>query len=402
MQLLCEFIQAPDPENDRWIVPDYQAIVIETTLSRLERWSESCWRGVKARMPESGAIMLAGHICLDIETSLANFAGIRPGALVEVGKAGWSLGGAVANTGETLKELGVPIRIAGAIANDELGDTIRRYLEANGMPVSDLQTSSAAGTSYSIVLQTDGVDRAFLHYPGVNAFFDPLAVDVAGASIVHFAYPSLMAGMLENSGEPIRALFQRAHAAGATTSIDLAVVDPASEVAELDWEQILDYVLPAVDIASPSLDDLTSALRITEPFSVELAERLATSFIDHGVAVVALSAGANGVFLKTAGPERLSEGGSVLARLAEPWGDVELWQLPLPVENWSSTNGAGDALTAGLLFALLSGLSPRAAVRTAAASAAIRMSGTAISTTALDRLLNPPFSLAANSDRGGN
>lgn len=353
-------------------------------------------------MPELREIVVAGHVCVDIATSLSSVSGIRPGALVEVGRAGWSLGGAVANTGGALMELGVPIRIAGAIADDELGGTLRRYLEAQGMPLAELQTSAAAGTSYSIVLQSEGVDRTFLHYPGVNAFFDPHAVDVTGASIVHFAYPSLMEGMLEDSGEPIRALLGRAHEAGATTSIDLAVVDPNSSVAALDWEGIFKHVLPEVDVASPSLDDITSALKIDEPFSIEVVERLAASFLDQGVAVVALSAGANGVFLKTAGSARLSKGGAVLAPLAEIWGDVELWQPPLPVSNWSSTNGAGDALTAGLLFALWSGLGPREAARTAAASAAIRMSGGTISPGSLDRLLDAPSGTTANLPQGGN
>ncbi|MEO7147384.1 MAG: carbohydrate kinase family protein [Terrimesophilobacter sp.] len=348
-------------------------------------------------MGEQRDIVLAGHVCIDITTHLSDLSGIQPGALVEVGRADWSLGGAISNTGEALRGLGIPIRIAGAIADDELGETIRSSLQTSGVPLTGLQTSAAAGTSYSIVLQGDGTDRTFLHYPGANAFFDPLAVDVTAASIVHFGYPSLMAGMVENSGEPIRALLERAHAAGATTSIDLAVVDPKSSIAALDWAQIFRHVLAEVDIASPSLDDITSALGIDEPFSVELVERLAASFIDQGVAVVALSAGTHGVFLKTAGAERLTRGGAILAGLAEKWAAVEFWQPPQPVENWSSTNGAGDALTAGLLFSLWSGLGPRAAARTAVASATLRMSREIVSREALERIINSPYGTTESS-----
>ncbi|QYH35417.1 carbohydrate kinase family protein [Salinibacterium sp. M195] len=353
-------------------------------------------------MSEPREIVLAGHICIDIATDLTNFSSIRPGALVEVGRAGWSIGGTIANTGGTLQELGVPIRIAGAISDDELGRTARSTLEAKGMPDNDLQTSTAAGTSYSIVLQADGTDRSFLHYPGANEFFDPTAVTVTDASIVHFGYPSLMRGMLENSGEPIRILLERAHAAGATTSIDLAVVDPSSRVASLDWAQIFANVLPTVDVASPSLDDLTSALGISEPFSIELVERLAASLIEQGVAVVALSAGANGVFVTTASPERLRRGGRTLAAVANEWGSRELWQPPLPVKNWASTNGAGDALTAGLLYSLWAGRSLSDAARTAAASAAIRMQGEVATKDALARMLEahpavPPHQLHESS-----
>jgi len=338
-------------------------------------------------MSEPREIVLAGHICIDIATDLADFETLRPGALVEVGRAGWSIGGTIANTGGTLSELGVPIRIAGAISEDELGRTARSSLTAKGMPENGLQTSAAAGTSYSIVLQADGTDRSFLHYPGANAFFDPAEVDVSDASLVHFGYPSLMAGMLKDAGQPIRAFLERAHAAGATTSLDLAVVDPSSSVASLDWAQIFANILPAVDFASPSIDDLTSALGIDEPFSIELVERLATSLIDQGVAVVALSAGANGVFVKTDAPERLRRGGLLLAELAEDWGNSELWQPPLPVKSWTSTNGAGDALTAGFLYSLWNGLPLPDAARTAAASAAIRMQSETATPDALAHML---------------
>ncbi len=296
----------------------------------------------------------------------------------------------------------MPIRIAAAIADDELGAAIRSRLLAKGMPHIGLQTSDMAGTSYSIVLQSDKADRTFLHYPGANAFFNPSVVDVTEASIVHFGYPSLVASMVEDSGEPIRALFERAHLADATTSIDLAVVDPSSSVAALDWAQIFTHVLPQVDVASPSLDDLTSALGIAEPFSVELVERLAQSFIDQGVGIVALSAGANGVYLKTAGAERLGKGGTILAGLAAQWVDVALWQPPLPVESWSSSNGAGDSLTAGLLFSLWSGFEPGVAIKTAAASAALRMMGAPVSRDALTSMLSSSSRITANSLQGGD
>lgn len=352
-------------------------------------------------MSEQQDIVLAGHVCIDIATDIADFSGVRPGALVEVGPASWSLGGAIGNTGGTLTELGVPIRTAAAIADDELGQSVRRELTAKGLPQNGLQMTAAAGTSYSVVLQAEETDRTFLHYPGANAYFDPNVVDVTEASIVHFGYPSLMEGMVQDSGEPIRALMKRARQAGATTSIDLAVVDPKSRVASLDWGKIFAHILPEVDVASPSLDDITSALGIEEPFSIELVERLAQTFIDAGAAVVALSAGANGVFLKTAVPSRLREGGAVLAELSERWGNTELWQAPFPVPNWSSTNGAGDALTAGLLFSLWSARGPRAAVRTAAACAAIRMSAGTVSPGAVDGMLRSQSRTTAESLRKG-
>ena len=44
-------------------------------------------------------------------------------------------------------------------------------------------------------------------------------------------------------------------------------------VAELDWRGILAMMAGKTDVFSPSLDDLTSALRIDEPFSLALVGR---------------------------------------------------------------------------------------------------------------------------------
>ena len=320
-------------------------------------------------------IAVAGHICIDISTTIGDFSGIRPGALVEVGEAKIALGGCVANTGSALVALGVPVSLAGAIGDDDLGRLVREQLTRNGLPTAGLQISPLAATSYSVVLHGDGLDRTFLHHSGANAFFDASQVDLRDASIVHFGYPSLMRGMLDHGGAPLKKFFVAAHHAGTTTSLDLAVIDPHSEVASLDWLGILANVLPEVDLFSPSFDDLTSALEIDAPFSRDLVERLAAECIEMGAGVVAISAGSHGMYLLAADAERLSKGGTTLARLAKSWQGVRRWQSPEHVTSVATTNGAGDALSAGLLFALWSGMTAIEACATAAISAATWMSG---------------------------
>jgi sugar/nucleoside kinase (ribokinase family) len=243
-----------------------------------------------------------------------------------------------------------------------------------------------------------GTDRTFWHHTGANDDFDGRSVDVRGHELLHVGYPSLLPGVLVDGAHPLVELLSRAREAGATTSVDLAVVDPDSAVGTLDWASLLGHVWSECDIASPSLDDLTSALRIDEPYSPALVDRLADGMLAAGVAVAAISSGSNGLHLRTASAARLRAGGSVLAPLANAWADRSLTVPPLRVENPRTTNGAGDASTAGLLFAMTRGASPEQAAALALASSAAVIRGerpTASAVVALDPSLRPLFDAAA-------
>jgi sugar/nucleoside kinase (ribokinase family) len=126
---------------------------------------------------------------------------------------------------------------------------------------------------------------------------------------------------------------------------------------------------------SPSLDDLTSALRLDDDYSPELVDDLADRMLAQGAAVVAISAGRHGLRLRTASASRLRSGGVVLAPLADEWADAAVTVGATPVEDAVTTNGAGDASTAGLLFALTLGASPHEATALAAACSAAIMGG---------------------------
>src|SRR5436189_4156776 len=57
-----------------------------------------------------------------------------------------------------------------------------------------------------------------------------------------------------------------------TTSLDLAVVDPRSRAAAVDWRRVFARIMLYVDIATPSLDDLTSALGVAREPDDDLLE----------------------------------------------------------------------------------------------------------------------------------
>jgi sugar/nucleoside kinase (ribokinase family) len=334
------------------------------------------------------AIAVAGHSCVDLRPHLDAGAQLAPGRLIEVGPLTMSLGGPVGNTGRDLALLGADLRVATNVGPDALGEFVRRTLSDDPRTTEQVTVIPGASTSYSLILEPAGLDRTIWHNVGANAAFDGRALDLDGLDLLHLGYPSLLPALLADDGTPLCELLSRARAAGVTTSVDLAVVDPASPAGRLDWQQILARVVAQTDVLTPSLDDLTSALHIEEPYSVELVEHLLARLLDWGAAVAAVSAGAHGLFIRTATPARLAAAGRALADRSSQWADRRLHQPPVRTGEPATTNGAGDASTAGLLFAIAVGAELDQAALLATACAAVVLSGGATSPSTV-RALRP-------------
>ena len=185
----------------------------------------------------SKKVIVAGHICIDITPvfqgkSVTNVSDIlKPGKLIQMGKAEVSTGGAVANTGLGMKILGADVTLMGKIGNDEFGNLILEILDKYDA-TDGMICDAFSDTSYSVVLAMPGVDRIFLHNPGANHTF--CASDVSKdrlkeAVLFHFGYPPLMKNMYEDNGSELVKLFQKAKDAGCATSLDMAAVDPESD-----------------------------------------------------------------------------------------------------------------------------------------------------------------------------
>ena len=309
--------------------------------------------------------IVAGHVCLDLTPTALRAGTIDPGALVDVGPLGLRLGGSVANTGRALRSLDVPVRAAATIGDDALGGILRALLEQSGLDTADVRVAAGATTSYSVVLQPGDADRSFLHHTGANTTFTGADLDLEGADLLHVGYPSLLPALVADDAAALVALFTRAKDAGVTTSLDLAVVDPDSPVAQLDWPGILRRMLPLTDVVSPSADDLRSIGMPVDP----------AALVDAGAALAAVSAGADGLTLVAGSAPRLRSGGRVLAPLADAWAGTLVRRTPDPVPGVASSNGAGDASTAGLLGALLRGTSPVEAAARAEVTARAVLTG---------------------------
>jgi len=338
-------------------------------------------------------VVVAGHICLDLIPRFLASAGddleayVAPGRLTEVGPLALSTGGAVSNTGINLHLLGANTRLMGKIGDDLIGravlEMIARYSEAlaEGMIVVPEATSS-----YTIVINPPGVDRAFLHCPGANHTFgaDDLRYDVIRQSrLFHFGYPPLLQRMYGDGGGELLTMFRRAKEAGATTSLDLAMPDPAGPSGQVDWRAILRSTLSQVDLFVPSVEELlfmldrrqfealearVGAARMLERIEIETVRRLATEALAWGAKIIVLKLGTRGIYLRTAA--HLLPMGRGTPQNLDRWAGREMWTPPFRPRQVASTVGAGDAAIAGFLAAWCRSETPARALQMAAAAGA--------------------------------
>jgi sugar/nucleoside kinase (ribokinase family) len=215
-------------------------------------------------------------------------------ARYEIGSAQLTLGGCVANTGLALAAAGIPTRVCSRLGDDPLGEIARRLLTEKGVDLEGITTTAVAATWYDIVLQLLGHDRAFWHHAGANAAFTRREVNLDGVDILHLGYPPLLPALLADDAAPLLNLLKEARSRQITTALDLAVVNPRSSAAEVDWgRKTFAKIMLYVNIATPSIDDLTSALATRTPDN-DLVEECAHRLIADRCAVAIVSAGARG------------------------------------------------------------------------------------------------------------
>lgn len=319
-------------------------------------------------------ITAAGHICVDLIPALPSGLTIIPGAITALGPLTIRAGGSVFNTGAALSELGADVTAAAAIGDDPLGQILRDQVGHAGMR-AHLSLAAGARTPYSIVVEPAGTDRAFLHFPGAAVDFSGDAVEVVGAELLHLGYATILPALVESDGAPLQALFRRAQREGVTTSLDLSVLHPTSPLAELNWAAIISRILPVTDILSPSIDDLAS-IGLAKGSSDGEIRTAAARLVEGGAAIVVISAGDRGAYLHTGQPARFTRGGPILAGLPPAWHARSQWIPTTTAAKVVSTNGAGDTLTAGLLYGIGEGWGPVDTGRFATGLAAAKIEAT--------------------------
>ena len=173
---------------------------------------------------------------------------------------------------------------------------------------------------------------------------------------------------------------------GAATSLDLAAVDANSKAGQADWAKILGRTLPYVDFFVPSIEELCFMLDrdkfeelqvranggdITDVLDIEQdVKPFAEKCIALGCKVILLKCGAKGMYLQTAGEEKLAQINDRAGLDAKAWSEKAIFEKSYVPEKILSGTGAGDTSIAAFLTAMLEGNTPEMCLHLAAATGA--------------------------------
>ena len=337
-------------------------------------------------------IVVAGHVSLDItpkfnmKTGVSSIGDvIKPGKLVNVGKAAIAPGGCVTNTGLALKKFGADVRLIAKVGKDEFADILyEKYREQGAEP--NFIVSEDDATSYTIVIAPKGCDRAFLHDSAANDSFKDADIDyevVKEADYFHFGYPTLMKEFYRSDKDELQNMYRKIKKLNLITSLDVTAVDPESETADIDWNKRLSEVLPFVDFFMPSIEELCFMLDREKYYEMQkrgsddvcmylsLSEDvipMAEKVLNLGCKGVLIKCGAAGLFLMTADSSRMEELSEKIS--VEKWADKKIFQNSYVPDRILSGTGAGDTSIAAFIYGMCNEMSPEDTLKIAAGTGA--------------------------------
>lgn len=250
-------------------------------------------------------------------------------------------GGDACNVCLDAAAMGMTTCLVSSVGNDAGGAWLLSYLNSCHVKTSGIHVSDDYGTAESLVLTEPSGERHFLTSTGI---FADISADFITEDLLRGAkFLSLNSyyRMEKVDGAPAAALFGRARSLGVRTVLDTMTCragDPLALIAPVLAET--DYFLPSYE----------EARQIT---GKENPEDMAEVLRPYGVRVFIVKLGAKGsAVFDFAHGERF---------------DVPAFPVGHPV----STVGAGDAYCAGLMTALIRGMTLRESARFASAAAAL-------------------------------
>ena len=281
--------------------------------------------GPQPRQRDGVPVVCVGGAVVDRKYLLA--APARPGTS-NPATAVLADGGVARNVAENLARLGIAVRLVSAVGDDEGGRGLLAGLADAGVDTSAVAVVPGEGTAeYVAVLTPDGDLELGVAAMAVLGRIGTAQVDAAWP-------PSGWVFADTNIGpDVLRHVLDRARAAGGgvRVAVDAVSVPKAGR---------LPPRLDGVDLLFCNADEARALLARADARQDDPAE-LAGALVAAGAAAVVLTRGAQGAVL--------AQGGHVLAVPAVPAHVVDV-------------TGAGDALVAGTLAGLATGLPPAAAV----------------------------------------
>lgn len=261
-------------------------------------------------------IVVADHVCEPVDHLPA------PGELVLTRRMDLTTGGCAANVAINLTRLRRRAAVVGCVGDDIFGRFISETLATSGVRCDHLRKVPGRDTSGTLIINTRGEDRRFVHSIGANDDFTGAEVT---ADLLRSARALYLGGYCLCEGlatERAAAMFQTARALGVPTVLD--VVLPGAG----DFRARLEPVLRWTDVFLPNRDEASLITGLDDP----LAQ--ADELRRWGAAAVVITCGESGAVLVSAANRLQSAGHAV---------------------DFVDGTGSGDAFAAGYLHALLDG-----------------------------------------------
>lgn len=266
----------------------------------------------------------------EIEPSFGQVERLVDGADLMIGGSGGIFAAGAAR-------LGLRTAFVGMVGDDVFGKFMCDALSERGVDISGIVVDPSLRTGITVILSRPG-DRAILTFPGTIAALD--AADVDPKLLTTTRHVHVASYFLQTSLAPsLPILFQRAHDAGTTTSVD-PNWDPQER-----WDGGIRELLGSVDLFLPNAEE---AIRIG---GVQDAREAALALASGGPLTAVKLGAAGALAVDHSGP------------VAEVPGlaGVELVDAV----------GAGDSFDAGLITGLLSGLTVERALSLGCACGAL-------------------------------
>ena len=344
-------------------------------------------------------IVAAGHTCLDlipaftIEGEVEKMTDVLvPGKMINMGECVIAGGGPVTNAGVSIRRLGVKTELIGKVGNDDFGRLVLDWYEKNEGHFKGIKMVDGESTSYTIAICIPGIDRFYLHHCGANDTFgyDDMDYNLVGrAKLMLFGYPPWMRKIYENTGAELTKILKKTKELGTTTALDLSLPDVDSYAGQVDWKAILTDWVPLSDIMVPSAEELFYFLykdkflekrdklghkeTVLDQMTVKEISTMGRDLIRMGAAIAMIKCGSRGLYIYTAGQERLKKMGAAGCADLENWANRELWFPVYQEEKFVGALGSGDSAIAGFLSAFVWGHSIESCLRYANAAGSMNV-----------------------------
>ena len=344
-------------------------------------------------------IVAAGHTCLDlipaftIEGKVDKMTDVLvPGKMINMGKCVVVGGGPVTNAGVSIRRLGVKTELIGKIGDDDFGKQILQWYEEHEGHFKGIKMVEGESTSYTIAICIPGIDRFYLHHCGANDTFgyDDMDFDLVKRSkLMLFGYPPWMKKLYDNTGAQLTKILKKTKELGTTTALDLSIPDVNSPAGQVDWKAILNDWVPLSDIMVPSAEEVFFFLykdkfldikanlgpkdSVLDHMTVADISTLGSDLIEMGAAIAMVKCGHRGLYIRTAGQERLAKLGAAGCSDPENWANRELWFPVYEEEKFVGALGSGDSAIAGFLSAFVWGHTIESSLRYANAAGSMNV-----------------------------